>query len=278
MSVIFHRAFAPVCLTTQTTNALKPGSLIAMTTTVAVAGATGRLGRLVCEIVEQIEGFELVSKLTSMSTQADYEALAVDVLVDVTHPGVSEGIVTAALSRGINVLVGTSGWSAEKIAQLDSVLATAPEATGVIVVPNFSLGSVLGTALAAAAAPYFDSVEIVETHHAGKVDSPSGTAVRTAEQISAARAAAASPRIEAPNSDQPARGDLIAGIPVHSLRLPGAIAKQEVQFSGEGESLSIIHDTTSSDAYRAGIRAALRVIPAATGVTVGLDSVLGINL
>ena len=249
-----------------------------MTTTVAVAGATGRLGRLVCEIVEQTEGFELVSKLTSMSTQADYEALAVDVMIDVTHPGVSEGIVTAALSRGINVLVGTSGWSAEKITRLDAVLATAPSSTGVIVVPNFSLGSVLGTALAAAAAPYFDSVEIVETHHAAKVDSPSGTAVRTAEQISAARVEAASPRIEAPNTDQPARGDLIAGIPVHSLRLPGAIAKQEVQFSGEGETLSIIHDTTSSDAYRAGIRAALLALPAARGVTVGLDNVLGISL
>jgi 4-hydroxy-tetrahydrodipicolinate reductase len=147
----------------------------------------------------------------------------------------------------------------------------------VIVVPNFSLGSVLGTALAQFAAPYFDSVEIVEAHHAGKVDSPSGTAVRTAELIVAARAVEGRVDLDAPFADQTARGELIAGVPVHSLRLQGVIARQEVRFGGAGEVLTITHDTHSPDSYRAGIRAALEAIGGSSGLVVGLDRILGIG-
>lgn len=246
-----------------------------MTIRVAVAGATGRLGAVVCEIIEQLEGFELAERLNSSSP--NLETFTADVLVDVTRPDVSEKIVTSALARGIAVLIGTSGWSADRIAILEAAVAAAPQPVGVIVVPNFSLGSVLGTALAAAIAPYFDAVEIVEAHHANKGDSPSGTAVRTAESIAAARNVKHLPALVAPHADQQARGELIAGVPVHSLRLPGIVAKQDVIFSGQGESLTITHDTTSQDAYRAGIQAALRAMPAASGVTVGLDSVLGIT-
>lgn len=247
-----------------------------MTVQVAVTGASGRLGSLVCEVVEQLDGFTLAARLNSSSL--DLETFEADVLVDVSHPDVSERIVTAAVKRGISVLIGTSGWSAERIAKLSAVVDTAPDGTGVIVVPNFSLGSVLGTAVAAALAPYFDAVEIVEAHHAEKVDSPSGTAVRTAERIAAARVDAGLGAVNAPFDDQMARGESVDGIPVHSLRLPGVVAKQDVVFAGEGETLTITHDTTSQEAYRAGIRAALRALPDARGVTVGLDRALGITL
>jgi 4-hydroxy-tetrahydrodipicolinate reductase len=244
-----------------------------MTIRVAVAGATGRLGALVCEIVEQLDGYVLTDTLNSQSTNLD--TFSADVLVDVTRIDVSERIVSAAINRGISVIIGTSGWSAERLSSLEKLVAAAPENVSALVVPNFSVGSVLGTAISAAIAPYFDAVEIVEAHHAGKIDSPSGTAVRTAERVAHARQGH-SPFL-APNTDQQARGELIDGIPVHSLRLPGVVAKQDVVFSGVGETLTITHDTSSQEAYRAGIRAALLAAPSATGVTIGLDAILGID-
>lgn len=245
-----------------------------MGTSVAVAGATGRLGSLVCDVVEQLEGFELVARLTSASVPG--EGSDADILVDVTNPEASPAIVERALRAGQRVIVGTSGWSAAKLAELERVIAELPQA-GVIVVPNFSLGSVLGTALAQVAAPFFTSIEVIEAHHPGKIDSPSGTAVRTAELMAAARDAAGAEPVAAPFAEQPARGELVAGIPVHALRLSGTVAKQEVRFGGPGEVLSIVHDTHSNDAYAAGIRAALAAVLTTTGVVVGLDRVLGVS-
>lgn len=239
--------------------------------TVAVAGSTGRLGSLVCEIVEEHPGFELVERLTSKSS-ADAGAEA-DIVFDVTAPDVSPAIVQRAIARGQKVIIGTSGWSADRLAELERVVA-ATTGAGVIVVPNFSLGSVLGTALARIAAPHFDAIEVIEAHHPNKVDSPSGTAVRTAELMAQARAGK---DVDAPFADQPARGQLVQGIPVHSLRMAGVVAKQEVRFGGAGEVLTITHDTHSNEAYRAGIRAALAAAPDCSGVTVGLDVLLGIS-
>ncbi|RGE23694.1 4-hydroxy-tetrahydrodipicolinate reductase [Leucobacter sp. wl10] len=242
-----------------------------MSVSVAVSGATGRLGSLVCEVVDGHPGFELTARLNRASGPED--GAGARILVDVSHPEASPGIVERALDRGQRVIVGTSGWSAERLASLGERVAATPGA-GVIVVPNFSLGSVLGTALARAAAPYFDAIEVIEAHHPRKVDSPSGTAVRTAEAMAEARGGRP---VEAPFADQPARGQLVAGIPVHSLRLAGVVAKQEVRFGGAGEVLTIAHDTHSNDAYRAGIRAALDAAVTAEGLTVGLDRVLGIG-
>ncbi|MFV0433920.1 MAG: 4-hydroxy-tetrahydrodipicolinate reductase [Leucobacter sp.] len=242
-----------------------------MSVTVAVSGATGRLGSLVCEVVEGHPEFELVARLTRASDPAEGGEAAI--LIDVSHPDASPAIVERALERGQKVIVGTSGWSADRLAVLAEHVAARPGA-GVIVVPNFSLGSVLGTALARAAAPYFDAIEVIEAHHPRKVDSPSGTAVRTAELMAEARGGRP---VEAPFAEQPARGELVDGIPVHSLRLAGVVAKQEVRFGGAGEVLTITHDTHSNDAYRAGIRAALEAAIAAEGLTVGLDRVLGIS-
>lgn len=245
-----------------------------MSVQVAVAGARGRLGSLVCEVIEAHPAFELGAQLSSASSP-DAGADA-PILFDVSHPDASPGIVERAVRRGQRVIVGTSGWSASRINELRETIDAVPGAA-VIIVPNFSLGSVLGTVLAQVAAPYFGSVEIVEAHHAGKVDSPSGTAVRTAELIAEARHASGAAEVDAPFHEQRARGELIAGIPVHSLRLDGVIARQEVRFGGAGEVLTITHDTHSRDSYRAGIRAALEAVGGTAGLVVGLERILGIG-
>lgn len=242
-----------------------------MSKRVAVSGARGRLGSLVCEVIEGHPAFELGAQLSSASSP---DAAAHDeILIDVSHPDASPAIVAAAVARGQRVIVGTSGWSADRLDDLRRVVDERP-GSAVLIVPNFSLGSVLGTMLARLAAPHFRSVEIVEAHHPAKADSPSGTAVRTAEEIAAARGELG---IDAPNTEQPARGQLVAGVPVHSLRLAGVVARQEVRFGGAGEVLTISHDTHSNDAYRAGIRASLEAIGELRGLVVGLESILGLG-
>lgn len=242
-----------------------------MQTRVAIAGARGRLGTVISEVVESHPDFELTERLGRDSTP---EAWAnADVLIDVTTPDASPMIVRDAIARGQRVLVGTSGWNEARLAELSERIRETPGGS-VIVVPNFSLGSVLGTVLATIAAPYFDAVEIIESHHPQKIDSPSGTAVRTAERIAQAREGRA---VNAPFHEQEARGQLIAGIPVHSLRLAGVVATQEVRFGGVGETLTITHDTKSNDSYRAGVRAALEAIRDHEGLAVGLESILGVT-
>ncbi|SJM48631.1 4-hydroxy-tetrahydrodipicolinate reductase [Gulosibacter sp. 10] len=226
------------------------------------------MGTLIQQIIAEHEEFELHAALTSASSPE--EMLGADVLIDVTRIDVAEGLVDFALAHGIDVVTGTSGWSAERLAALE---ARIPEGRGVIVAPNFSVGSVLGTHLATIAGRFYDSIEILEAHHDKKIDSPSGTAVRTAEAISAARDEAPVP----PNADQEARGRVVAGIPVHSLRLRGVVADQQVIFGGTGETLTIRHETLSNGAYVQGIRLALGAAPEARGLTVGIDRLLGIG-
>ncbi|MCK6081843.1 4-hydroxy-tetrahydrodipicolinate reductase [Microbacterium sp. EYE_5] len=244
-----------------------------MTTRVALVGGTGKLGGIIARVIEDTEGFETVAVLGSASDLSEMDAA--DLVVDASTPAVSVDVVRAAIERGKNVLVGTSGWSAERIALVRPLVDAA--GTGAVFVPNFSLGSVVGSALAAASAPFFPSIEIVETHRETKVDSPSGTAVRTAELIAAARSDAGP--VEAPHADQRARGQQIASVPVHSLRRPGVVARQETILSGPGESLSIVHDTIDpAAAYAPGIRVALGAAREASGVVVGLDSMIDIGI
>ncbi|MET0724931.1 MAG: 4-hydroxy-tetrahydrodipicolinate reductase [Leifsonia sp.] len=242
-----------------------------MTTRVAVIGATGRLGRLVSRLVREADDFDLVAELDSRSDLG--AMLGADIAVDVSHPAVSAEIVEFAVDNGLRVLVGTSGWSQERIATITTRVDAVDGA--VVFIPNFSVGSVLGTRLATIAARYFDSIEIIEAHHAGKVDSPSGTAVRTAELISRARAELGP--VDAPHTDQRARGQQVASVPVHSIRLAGVLASQQVLFGGRGETLTIRHDTVSDESYEQGIMLALRALRTAGGVTVGLDAILGLG-
>jgi 4-hydroxy-tetrahydrodipicolinate reductase len=230
------------------------------------------MGALACRLIEASGDFELFAGLSS-SDSLDRLAGA-DLVVDFTAPAASPGIVEAALSHGASVLVGTSGWTAERIAALTPKLDAAPD-LAVVIVPNFSLGSVLATRFAALAAPYFDSIEIVEAHHAGKIDSPSGTAIRTAELIGAARADVGP--VDAPHADQRARGQQVASVPIHSLRLHGVLAQQEVVFGGVGETLSVRHVTMSDASYEAGILLGLRAALHARGLLVGLDTLLDLG-
>lgn len=243
-----------------------------MPTRVAVVGATGRLGTQVCQVVEAMTGMELVARLDSHSDLHDM--LGADIAVDVTLPGVSGQVVDFAIAQGIKVLVGTSGWSADRLAALATTVEAHPRA-GVFVVPNFSLGATLQIMVSTMVAEHFESIEIVEAHHAGKADSPSGTAVRTAEQIAAVRRDRGG--VIAPHSNQSARGEQVQGIPVHSLRLNGVLAQQEVKFGGVGETLTVTHDTHSREAYQAGIAMALRFMESHTGLAVGLEHALGVT-
>ncbi|AQY01305.1 4-hydroxy-tetrahydrodipicolinate reductase [Microbacterium foliorum] len=244
-----------------------------MTTQVALVGGTGKLGSIIGAVIDGLEGFEVTRVLTSRSDLAELDGA--DLVIDATTPQVSVDVVRAAVERQINVLVATSGWSTERIALVRPLVENA--GTGAVFIPNFSLGSVLGSALAAAAAPFFGSAEIVEAHHAAKVDSPSGTAVRTAELIAAARAEQGP--VSAPHADQRARGQQVGSVPIHSLRRPGVIAKQEVILSGPGESLTFTHDTVEPAlAYAPGIRLAVPFAAQANGVFVGLESMIDIGI
>lgn len=232
---------------------------------IAVVGASGRLGSVAVRLIEQSEDLKLHAALRSTDS---LDAIAgADVVFDATKYEVSRAVVEHAQQLKIPAVIATSGWSAANIDGLGTVHSP------VLIVPNFSLGSVLGTVLAEIAAPYFDTVEIVETHHAGKIDSPSGTAVRTAERVAEARRSTGMEGV-VPGAGQEARGQLIAGIPVHSLRQIGVLAEQRVEMGRSGESLRIEHVTTSNDSYADGILLALRKASTLNGTVVGLDALL----
>lgn len=236
-----------------------------MTVKIAVTGATGRMGRLVQDIIEHDERFALHAALDSHSPLSEIDGA--DVVVDFTQYEPSARIVRHALAEGIDVLVGTSGWNAERIAGI----APLADRSALVIIPNFSIGSALGTRLAELAAPLFDSVEVIEAHPARKKDSPSGTAVRTAELIAQAHGP-----YHQPNTDQTARGQAVAGIPVHALRLQGLDAWQSVVFGGTAETLTIRHDTIGIDAYRDGIVRSILFAREHSGLTVGLADVIGL--
>lgn len=233
---------------------------------VSVVGASGRMGKLALELIDAAQDLSLHSALDSKSNLSETDGS--DVIFDVTRLEVSAGVVEHALASGIPVVVGTSGWSSSKLAELEAEVSKV--AGTAVVIPNFSVGSMLATRFAAEAARHFSSIEIVEAHHANKVDSPSGTAIRTAELISNSRGN--TPLIV--GADQEARGEIVAGVPVHSLRLPGVSAKQDVLLGGDSELLTISHETSSVYAYSVGILASIRFAAANKGLFVGLETVL----
>jgi 4-hydroxy-tetrahydrodipicolinate reductase len=243
-----------------------------MVSRVAVVGANGRMGTLAQRLIDEADDFELHAAIGSHDSLDAIDGA--DIVFDLTVPAVSPDVVAAALDRGIPVLVGTSGWTAERIAPLQRRVGQ-DGAPGVVIVPNFSLGSALATAFAVLAAPWFDSIEIVESHHPRKVDSPSGTAIRTAELIGKARADVGP--VAAPHADQRARGQQVASVPIHSLRHAGLSARQEVVLGGDGETVRVIHDTHTDASYEAGIMLGLRAVREARGVVVGLDRLLDLG-
>ncbi|MCV9995041.1 4-hydroxy-tetrahydrodipicolinate reductase [Paeniglutamicibacter sp. ZC-3] len=242
---------------------------------VAVLGASGRMGAEAVKAVDAATDMELVAALgRGDKLETILEAGATHV-VDLSVPASTEENVRFAIAHGLHAVVGTTGWDDAKRESLTSLLAENP-GTGVLIAPNFALGSVLASAFAATAARYFESVEIIELHHPNKVDAPSGTAVRTAELIAAERAAAgvaASPDATETQLDG-ARGAVVDGIHVHSVRLRGLVAHQEVLLGGEGEQLTLRHDSYDRASFMPGVLLGLRTVASRPELTYGLDGYL----
>ena len=234
---------------------------------VAILGASGRMGTLTKELVDSDPNLKLHAAMGSQSKLEDM--LGADVVVDFTLPDVSPKMVSFAIANDLKIVVGTSGWTELKLESVKRDLVSSPSAA-VVLVPNFSLGSMLMQRFAAEAAKHFESVEIIEAHHAGKVDSPSGTAIATAEKISNARTESHL----IPGAGQQARGEIHAGVPIHSIRQPGVSARQDVIFAGAAEQLTISHDVQSHRAYSLGILRSIEFAAKSTGLTVGLENVL----
>jgi 4-hydroxy-tetrahydrodipicolinate reductase len=243
---------------------------------VAVLGASGRMGQAVCAAVDAAPDLALVARLDAGDDPAVLSPAAVDVAVDFTVPDATEANVHALVDAGLDVVVGTTGWDAESLGRVRDHLAGRPIAQGVLVAPNFALSAVLTMHFARQAAAYFESVEVVELHHPDKVDAPSGTAVRTAELLGEARAAAGLPAMPDATTSalDGARGARVAGVPVHSVRLRGLVAHQEVLLGNPGEQLTIRTDSFDRSSFMPGVLLAVRRIGSLPGLTVGLEAVL----
>lgn len=248
-----------------------------MTIRVAVTGAAGRMGSTVCQAVEQAEGLELVARLDVGDTISAETLCGADVAVDFTIPSVTEANVHALIDAGVDVVVGTTGWDEESYARVREHLER-PEAAGrsVLIAPNFALSAVLAMRFAAMAAPYFESVEVIELHHPNKVDAPSGTAVATAQAVAAARAAAGvAPSPDATESDPlGTRGGLVDGVRVHAVRLRGLTAHEEIVLGNPGEQLTVRTDSFDRSSFMPGVVLAVREVGSRQGLTIGLDAVM----
>ena len=243
---------------------------------VGVLGAKGRMGSEVSRTVEAAGDMELAAAVDIGDARDPLAGC--DVIVDFTHPGVVLDNLRWCIAHGRNVVVGTSGFDEARLATVAGWLGEAPSARALIV-PNFSVGAVLMMSFAAQAARFFESAEVIELHHAAKVDAPSGTAVRTASLIAAARAAAElGPAPDATVSEvDGARGAVVDGVRVHSVRLAGLLAHQEVLLGGHGEILTIRHDSLDRSSFMPGVLLAVRGIAGLPpGLTVGLQGLLGL--
>lgn len=252
---------------------------------VAVAGALGRMGQTVCESVNAADDMELICGIDPHGSSDTLKLFAsvdealdtceVDVLVDFTRPDVVAGNIKAALSRGVNCVIGTTGLTEDV---LEALAGEARDDATLFYAPNFTTGAVLMMQFAKAAAPFFPEAEVIEMHHAKKLDAPSGTAVRTAQMIARARdfesdAPGAETEIEGAKG---ARGALVEGVPVHSVRSMGYVASQEVIFGSFGQSLTIRHDSWDRHSYMPGVLLGIRSVQDTRGLIIGLEQLMGL--
>ncbi|MFG2117022.1 4-hydroxy-tetrahydrodipicolinate reductase [Streptomyces sp. NPDC048718] len=245
---------------------------------VAVLGAKGRIGSEAVRAVRAAEDMELVAALGRGDSLESLVEADAQVVVELTTPDSVMDNLDFCVRHGIHAVVGTTGWTEERLARLTGWLEKSP-ATGVLIAPNFSIGAVLTMKFAQLAAPYFESVEVVELHHPNKVDAPSGTAARTAQLIAAARAEAGlgtQPDATATALDG-ARGADVDGVRVHSVRLRGLLAHQEVLLGGEGETLTVRHDSLHHSSFMPGILLGARRVSAVPGLTFGLEHFLDLG-
>lgn len=242
---------------------------------VAVVGAAGRMGSTVCQAVTDAEGLELVAALDVDDNLTAIVDSGAEVMVDFTVPDAVMPTLRFAIEHGIHAVVGTTGFDDERLDTVRGWLTDAP-GVGVVIAANFGIGAVLMMRFAELAAPYFESVEIVELHHPAKVDAPSGTAAATARRIAAARSELPAAPDATTQSLPGARGAEVAGVPVHAVRLRGLVAHQEVLFGSAGETLTIRHDSLDRISFMPGVVLAVREVPARPGLTIGIESLLGL--
>jgi 4-hydroxy-tetrahydrodipicolinate reductase len=248
-----------------------------MTTRVGVIGALGRVGSAIVAAVQDAPDLELVAAVDAGDPLERLAESGCEVVVDFTHPDSVMADVEFLVAHGIHAVVGTTGWDDDRFAQVRRWLEASPS-TGVLVAPNFAVGAVLMMRFAAQAAPFFESVEIVELHHPDKVDAPSGTAAATARGIAEARRAAGTgPMPDATTQGlEGARGAEVDGVPVHSVRARGLVSHQEVLLGGLGETLTLRHDSLSVSSFVPGVLLGVRNVARHPGLTVGLDAYLGL--
>ncbi len=243
---------------------------------VGVFGARGRMGAEVCRAVEAAPDLVLVARLDLGDDRSAAEQA--DVVVDFTHPDAVMDNLAWCIDHGVHAVVGTTGFEPTRLERLRELLAARPE-VGVLVAANFSVGAVLMMRFAELAAPFYESVEIIELHHPQKADAPSGTAASTARRVAAARAAAGvgAPPDATSTGLAGARGAEVDGIHVHGVRLRGLVAHQEVLFGAEGETLTVRHDSLDRVSFMPGVIAAVRAVADRPGLTVGIEPILGIG-
>jgi 4-hydroxy-tetrahydrodipicolinate reductase len=245
---------------------------------VGVLGARGKVGSEICKAVEAADDMELVAQVDADDELDALVTSGAQAVVDFTHPDVVMDNLEFCVDHGIHAVVGTTGFDDERLGQLESWLADSPR-TGVLIAPNFSIGAILMMRFAAVAAPFYDSVEILELHHPTKSDAPSGTAARTAALVAEARRAAGSPPFPDATSQEieGARGADVEGVRVHAMRIRGMIASQEVVLGGPGETLTIRHDSMDRASFGPGVLTGLRAIGDNPGLTVGLEHFLDLD-
>ncbi len=237
---------------------------------VVVLGAKGRMGSEVVRAVQAADDLELAG---AFDVGDEVDLSGADVVVDFTHPDAVMDNLRTCVEAGVHAVVGTTGFDDDRLGQLRGWLADAPE-LGVLIAPNFGIAAVLMMQFAAQAARFFDSVEIVELHHAHKADAPSGTARRTAELIAEARAGMPAMPDATSTALDGARGADVAGVRVHAVRMAGLVAHQEVLLSGGGESLTIRHDSYDRASFMPGVLLGVRGVADRPGLTVGLEALL----
>jgi len=244
---------------------------------VAILGAKGRMGTESVKAISAADDLELVASLDLGDSLDLLKSSGAEVVLDFTTPDSVMKNLEYAITNGINVVVGTTGFDSKRIEEVKTLLAKNSK-VGAIIAPNFGLGAVLMMQFAAKAATYFESVEIIELHHPDKADAPSGTATRTAELISDARSKSKKSAMPDKTSSglAGARGAKVGDVPIHSIRLRGLVAHQEVLLGDQGETLSIRHDSIDRSGFMPGVLLAIRSVKTRSGLTFGLENLLDI--
>lgn len=240
---------------------------------VGVLGAKGKVGATIVEGVEAAGDLTFTAGVDAGDALSLFTDTDTQVVVDFTHPSVVMDNLKFLIENGIHAVVGTTGFTDERIAQVREWLSAKPD-TAVLIAPNFAIGAVLSMQFAKQAARFFESVEVVELHHPHKADAPSGTAARTARMIAEARKGLPPSPDATSTGLEGARGADVDGVRVHSVRLAGLVAHQEVLFGTQGETLTIRHDSIDRTSFVPGVLLAVRHVAERPGLTVGIEPLL----